>query len=182
MQMDINDFGMHQEMFGFGGNDIFQGRSSYQQMSRSNTNFLNFTSAESRRAKSIKDDYFKRIDALPATDQAGRNALFAELEAKLNQMSASTADVADVQTARNKSQRGENISVGLKNVLNIFNKVTDALGIGKDVGGDSGSGQNQGQGGGGGTQPDNKMPIWPYIVGGVVVLGLGIFAIYKFRK
>ena len=170
--MDINDFGLEQEAFGFGD--------SYQQMSRSNTNFLNFGSDESRRAKRIREDYFKRIDALPANDQAGRNALFAELEAKLNEINAPTADIANVQAARNKSQRGEKIVGGLQTALNIFNKTTDALGMGKSVQGEQGGGGDGNSGGGSST--GSQVPTWVWIAGGAVVLGLGIFAIYKFRK
>jgi hypothetical protein len=170
MQMDINDFGLEQEAFGFGD--------SYQQMSRSNTNFLNFGSDESRRAKRIREDYFKRIDALPANDQAGRNALFAELEAKLAEINAPTADIANVQAARNKSQRGEKIAGGLQTALNIFNRTTEALGMGRSIQNEQGSGGN----GGGGSTTGSQMPTWVWIAGGAVVLGLGIFAIYKFRK
>ena len=172
MQMDINDFGLQQEAFGFGD--------SYQQMSRSNTNFLNFGSSESRKAKRIKEDYFKRIDALPTTDQAGRNALFAELEAKLNEINAPTADMANVQTARNKSQRGEKLVSGLQSALNIFNKTTEALGMGKSVQGEQGGGG--GGNVGGGSTTGTQVPTWVWITSGVVVLGLGVFAIYKFRK
>ena len=171
MQMDINDFGLEQEAFGFGD--------SYQQMSRSNTEFLNFGSDESRRAKRIREDYFKRIDALPANDQAGRNALFAELEAKLAEINAPSADIANVQAARNKSLRGEKIVGGLQTALNIFNRTTEALGMGRSI-------QNEQVGGGnvGGTggAPRSQVPTWVFIAGGAVVLGLGIFAIYKFRK
>ena len=170
--MDINDFGLQQEAFGFGD--------SYQQMSRSNTNFLNFGSSESRKAKRIKEDYFKRIDALPTTDQAGRNALFAELEAKLNEINAPTADMANVQTARNKSQRGEKLVSGLQSALNIFNKTTEALGMGKSVQGEQGGGG--GGNVGGGSTTGTQVPTWVWITSGVVVLGLGVFAIYKFRK
>jgi hypothetical protein len=172
MQMDINGFGLEQEAFGFGD--------SYQQMSRSNTEFLNFGSDESRRAKRIREDYFKRIDALPANDQAGRNALFAELEAKLAEINAPSADIANVQAARNKSQRGEKIVGGLQTALNIFNRTTEALGMGKSVQGEQGGGG--GGNGGGGSTTGSQMPTWVWIAGGAVVLGLGIFAIYKFRK
>ena len=172
MQMDINDFGLQQEAFGFGD--------SYQQMSRSNTNFLNFGSSESRKAKRIKEDYFKRIDALPTTDQAGRNALFAELEAKLNEINAPSADIANVQAARNKSQRGEKLVSGLQSALNIFNKTTEALGMGKSVQGEQGGGG--GGNVGGGSTTGTQVPTWVWITSGVVVLGLGVFAIYKFRK
>lgn len=172
MQMDINDFGLEQEAFGFGD--------SYQQMSRSNTEFLNFGSDESRRAKRIKEDYFKRIDALPANDQAGRNALFAELETKLSEINAPSADIANVQAARNKSQRGEKLLGGLQTALNIFNKTTDALGMGRNVQGEQGVGGNSG--GGGSSSRGRQVPTWVFIAGGVVVLGLGIFAFYKFRK
>jgi hypothetical protein len=170
MQMDINDFGLEQEAFGFGD--------SYQQMSRSNTNFLNFGSDESRRAKRIREDYFQRIDALPANDQAGRNALFAELEAKLAEINAPSADIANVQAARNKSLRGEKIVGGLQTALNIFNRTTEALGMGKSVQGEQGGRGNDG------FSPSTppRVSNWVYVVGGAVVLGLGIFAIYKFRK
>ena len=172
MQMDINDFGLEQEAFGFGD--------SYQQMSRSNTEFLNFGSDESRRAKRIKEDYFKRIDALPANDQAGRNALFAELETKLSEINAPSADIANVQAARNKSQRGEKLLGGLQTALNIFNRTTDALGMGRNVQGEQGVGGNSG--GGGSSSRGRQVPTWVFIAGGVVVRGLGIFAFYKFRK
>jgi len=46
--------------------------------------------------------------------------------------------------------------------------------------------QNEQVGGGnvGGTggAPRSQVPTWVFIAGGAVVLGLGIFAIYKFRK
>ena len=87
-----------------------------------------------------------------------------------------------MQKAKRNAQRGEKISSGLDKALEIFTKTTDAFGIGKDVRG-GGGGQGQGQGGGGGNSQDsNKVPTWVWITGGVVVLGLGIFAIYKFRQ
>jgi hypothetical protein len=172
MAMDINDFGLEQEAFGFGG--------SYQQMSRSNTNFLNFGSSESRKANRIKEDYFKRIDALPPTDQEGRNALFAELEVKLKEINAPNADITNVQSAKNKSQRGEKLVSGLQSALNIFNKTTDTLGMGKSVQGEQGGGG--GGNSGGGSTTGSQVPTWVWIAGGAVVLGLGIFAIYKFRQ
>ena len=83
----------------------------YKQMPRSNTEFLNlFGSGDTPKAKALKDDYFKRIDALPASDKAGKDALFAELETKLAALNAPKSDMDDVQKAKAKSQRGEKVS------------------------------------------------------------------------
>jgi hypothetical protein len=179
MQMDINDFGLEQEAFGFGD--------SYQQMSRSNTNFLNFGSDESRRAKRIREDYFQRIDALPANDQAGRNALFAELEAKLAEINAPTADIANVQAARNKSQRGEKIVGGLQSALNIFNKTTEALGIGRTIQGENvpDAGQRGIVFGDEGLERERRgrtIKIATIISGSVIILGLAAYLILRKRK
>jgi hypothetical protein len=175
MAMDINDFGLEQEAFGFGD--------SYEQMSRSNTDFLNLLGMESRKVKQIKADYYKRIDALPASDQAGRDALFNELEGKLKELNASQSDVSEVRGAKDKSKRGEKIASGLEKALNIFTQVKSGLGMGKKIEGeqDGGGGGNSG-GGGGKTSTGSGVPTWVWITSGVVVLGLGIFAIYKFRK
>ena len=150
----------------------------HKQMSRSNTSFLNFT--ENRKQKKeldvIRDDYFKRIDALPASDTAGRDALFAELEAKLKEKNATNEQLNEARNAKQKSDRGEKIS----RALNIFTKTTEALGIGRNVGNEM---QNRSQGVD--LLPrndDRRVPIAVWIIGGAVVLGLGIFAIYKFRK
>lgn len=179
MAMDINDFGLEHEAFGFGD-------SNYSQMANSNTEFLNlFGSGDSPKAKSLKKDYYARIDALPASDTAGKNALFAELESKLAALNASKSEIDEVANAKKKAERGEKLVGGLGKALDIFTRTTDALGIGKDLsagGAGGGQGQGQGQGGGGGSRVDNKVPTWVWITGGVVVLGLGIFAIYKFRR
>jgi len=189
MAMDINDFGLEHEAFGFGDTD-------YSQMSNSNTEFLNlFGFGESPKSKSLKKEYFARIDALPASDKAGKDALFAELESKLAALNASPSEVEDVEKAKRKSERGEKIAQGLAKGLDIFGKATELLGIGRRV---EGEGAPQGgspspsgggsQGGGGGSQRGfrgadaNKVPTWVWIAGGAVVLGLGVFAIYKFRK
>jgi len=178
MSMDINDFGLENEAFGFGN--------SYEQMSRSNTEFLNlFGSKEERDAKKvikqIKADYYKRIDALPPTANAQREALFVELENQLKAKNAKLSELEEVRKARNKSQRGEKLVGGLQSALNIFNKTTDALGMGRNVQGEQGGDGGNG-GGGGGSSTSSQVPTWVWITGGAVVLGLGIFAIYKFRK
>lgn len=185
MAMDINDFGMHQEMFGFGDN-YYSKRRTYQQMPNSNTNFLNFTFDKDKRAAkkdidALKADYYKRIDALPANATAQRDALFAELEQKMKERGAQLDEIQEAQKAKRKSEQGEKISSGLSRALDIFTKTTDALGIGKKLDAESGGGQNQGQGGGG-NNTNNQIPTWVWIAGGAVVLGLGVFAIYKFRK
>jgi hypothetical protein len=153
-------------------------------MSRSNTEFLNlFGSKEERAAKNvikqIKADYYKRIDALPATANAQREALFVELENQLKAKNAELSELEEVRKARNKSQRGEKLVGGLQSALNIFNKTTDALGMGRNVQGEQGGGR-----GNDGFSPSTppRVSNWVYIAGGAVVLGLGIFAIYKFRK
>ena len=175
MEMDINDFGLQEEAFGFGD--------SYAQMSRSNTEFLNlFGSGESRKAKNLKKEYYQKIDALPASDKAGKDALFAELESKLAALNASKSDLDEVEKAKKKSERGEKVVGGLQTALNIFNKTTDALGMGKNVGSESQGGSGGGGGNSVGSAKDKKVPTWVWIAGGVVVLGLGVFAIYKFRK
>lgn len=181
MSMDINDFGLQQEGFGFGDSYYDSPTTRYSQMPRSNTDFLNF--GEGRKQKqeleAIRNDYFKRIDALPTSDEAGRNALFSELEAKLKEKGASNDEI----NATRKAQRGQKISAGVTSALDIFNKTTSALGIGKKVEGQptkpqenlkSGEVQN--------ATSSQKTPIWVWVLGGVVVVGLGVFAIYKFKK
>jgi hypothetical protein len=190
MAMDINDFGLHHEAFGFGDTD-------YSQMANSNTEFLNlFGIGESPKSKSLKKEYFARIDALPVSDKAGRDALFAELESKLVALNAPSSEVEDVEKAKRKAERGQKILSGIEKGLDIFGKATELLGIGRRVEGE-GAPQQSGspsprsggsQGGGGGSQGGgrstsaNKVPTWVWIAGGAVVLGLGVFAIYKFRK
>ena len=91
----------------------------------------------------------------------------------------------DVQKAKRRAERGDKIAGGLTKALDIFTKTTDALGIGKQVEGEGGGNQGQGQGrgnDGGRNRDENKVPTWVWITGGVVILGLGIFAIYKFRE
>ena len=153
----------------------------YKQMPRSNTEFLNlFGSGDTPKAKALKEDYYKRIDALPASDKAGKDALFAELESKLAALNAPKSDMDDVQKAKDKAQRGEKVSGILAKGLDIFTKTTEALGMGKPVGNEM---QNRSQGVDlVQRQDDRQVPIAVWIIGGVVVLGLGIFAIYKFRK
>lgn len=182
MAMDINDFGLQQECFGYNKRNKRKRPTDYAQMSRSNTEFLNLTGKQKRELDAIKKDYFARIDALPPTADAERNALFAELEQKLKEKGAEPQDLADAQNAEKKAKRGEKINQGLQTALDIFTKTTDALGISKKVG-------NEGQGKDGNTPPpppsgDKKVqvPMWAWIVGGVAVVGLGVFAIYKFRK
>lgn len=178
MEMDINDFGLEQEAFGFGD--------EYQQMSRSNTSFLNFTfDKDKRQAKkdidALKADYYQRIDALPLSANAQRDALFAELEQKMKERGAQLDEIQEAQQAKRKSERGEKISSGINRALDIFTQATDALGIGKQLDAGSIGGQNQGQVNNP-SDPQRKIPLWIYISGGVLVLGLGILAIYKFRK
>jgi acyl-CoA reductase-like NAD-dependent aldehyde dehydrogenase len=183
MQMDINDFGNHQEMFGFSNDGLFQGRNRYQQMSHSNTNFLNFTLDKDKRAAkkdidALKADYYKRIDALPASATAQRDALFAELEQKMKERGAQLEEIQEAQQAKRKSEQGEKISSGVSTALDIFRKTTEAFGIGKRLEGENVGGQNQGQQ----VETRSQIPTWVWIAGGAVVLGLGVFAIYKFRK
>lgn len=180
MEMDINDFGLQNEAFGFGESMYDSPNMNYSQMSRSNTDFLNFGERRKQRKEleAIRNDYFKRIDALPPTDEAGRNALFNELEAKLKEKGASNDEI----NAARKASRGQKIASGVSSALDIFGKATSALGIGKRIEGESASSQglkSQAMGGGG---TDNEVPMWIWIVSGVAVVGLGIFAIYKFRK
>jgi hypothetical protein len=188
MAMDINDFGLQHEAFGFGDTD-------YSQMANSNTDFLNlFGFGESPKSKSLKKEYFARIDALPPNDKAGKDALFAELESKLAALNTPQSEMDDVQKAKRNAERGQKIVSGIEKGLDIFNKATDLLGIGRNVGGQSapqqsgspaqsGGGGFQGGGGGGGRGAGaKKVPTWVWIAGGAVVLGLGVFAIYKFRK
>ena len=111
MARDINDLTFQNDVFGYGGKKHRLRLQRFKQMPRSNTEFLNlFGSGNTPKAKAIKKDYFARIDALPVTDQAGRDALFAELETKLSQLNAPSTDVADVQKAKDKSKRGEKIA------------------------------------------------------------------------
>ncbi len=147
MEMDINDFGLQQEAFGFGD--------AYMQMSRSNTDFLGFGEGRKQRKEleAIKNDYFKRIDALPPTDEAGRNALFSELEAKLKEKGASNDEI----NAARKASRRQKIASGLTSALDIFNKTSEALGVGKRVKGEQVSSGGGGFGGIGSTQ-NSKMP------------------------
>ena len=187
MAMDINDFGLQHEAFGFGDTD-------YSQMANSNTEFLNlFGFGESREAKKIKKDYYARIDALPASDKAGKDALFAELESKLAALNAPKSDIEDVQKAKTNAGRGQKILGGFQKGLDLFGKATDLLGIGKKITGEEGAEGQSGDGGstgggsrgGGGNRTKSTtttIPTWVWITGGVVVLGLGVLAIVKLRK
>lgn len=182
MAMDINDFGIHQEMFGFADNRYSQ-RRTYQQMPNSNTNFLNFTLDKDKRAAkkdidALKADYYKRIDALPANATAQRDALFAELEQKMKERGAQLDEIQEAQKAKRKSEQGEKISSGLSRALDIFTKTTEAFGIGKQLQGENIGNQNQVQS----SERGSQIPTWVWIAGGAVVVGLGVFAIYKFRK
>jgi len=181
MEMDINDWGLQDESFGFGNEKYKTPCPTYKQLAQSNTQFLNFygdTRKQKKELEAIREDYYKRIDALSPTDEAGRNALFSELESKLREKGASFDEINETKKAQSKAQRGEKIRSGLSTALDIFSKTKSALGIGKDVEGRTKSA----------TQPTSdipsgkKTPMWVWIGGGVVVLGLVGFLIYKLSK
>lgn len=170
--LDINDFGLQQEYFGFGDD--------YVQLANSNTEFLNFFEGRKQKKEldAIREDYFKRIDALPNDDEAGRNALFAELEAKLKEKGASNDEINQAT----KAARGQKIASGVTSALNIFNKAASTLGMGRQIRGEqniASSGGLKSSAASGGRQ---GVPMWVWITGGVLVLGLGVFAIIKLKK
>jgi hypothetical protein len=190
MAMDINDFGLEHEAFGFGDTD-------YSQMANSNTEFLNLFGGlfdkDKRQAKrdieALKADYYARIDALPPSANAERDALFAELEQKMKERGAQLDQIQEAKKAKSKAERGQKIVGGLEKGLDLFSKATDALGIGRTIrgeesrGGSSQGGSGQGnQGGGNRNTTATNVPTWVWITGGVVVLGLGVLAIVKFRE
>lgn len=167
----------------------------YAQLPQSNTEFLNFVTIDKdkRQAKAdieaLKNDYYKRIDALPASATNERNALFAELEQKMKQRNADLADLEEAQKAKRKAERGEKISSGLQKLADLFTKTAGAMGVGKTVQGEpTGAGAKVVGGGDGGfdvLREDKRgrvMPIWVWIVGGLIVVGAGIYAIQKFKK
>jgi hypothetical protein len=184
MEMDINDFGLQNEAFGFGESMYDSPSMNYSQMARSNTEFLNFGEGRKQRKEleAIRQDYFKRIDALSPTDDAGRNALFNELETKLKEKGASFDEINETRKAQRKAERGGKILSGLTTTLGAFNKTTQALGIGQRVQGESPATSQSLRSETMGGAPSNKMPMWVWIVSGVAVVGLGLFAYYKFRR
>lgn len=181
MEMDINDFGLQKEYFGFGESMYRKPTTRYKQMSRSNTEFLNF--GERRKQKqeidALKNDYFKRIDALPVSDEAGRTALFNELEAKLKEKGESNDAI---NQARRKAF-GEKLVSGVSSALNVFKQVGSALGIGKKIEGETTTNlRNKGVNNPASEPTAKKIPNWVWIVSGVAVVGLGVFAYIKFKK
>lgn len=180
MEMDINDFGLQNEAFGFGESMYDSPNMNYSQMARSNTDFLNFGEGRKQRKEleAIRNDYFKRIDALPASDEAGRNALFSELESKLKEKGATNEEI----NATRKASRGQKIASGVTSALDIFNKTKSALGLGKKVDGESSAPVQNQKSEPINQPPSSKVPMWVWVVSGVAVVGLGLFAYYKFRK
>jgi hypothetical protein len=179
MQMDINDFGLQQEAFGFGD--------SYVQMARSNTEFLNLFGRESKEVKDLKEFYFKKIDALPPSDKAGRDALFLEFETKLTALNASQAELDEVKKAKRKSERGEKIAGGLTRGLDIFNRTTQVLGIGRTIQGENvpNAGQRGIVFGDEGLERERRgrtIKIATIVGGSVIILGLVAYLILRKRK
>ncbi len=151
--MDINDFGIEQEYFGFGDN--------YRQLPKSNTSFMNFTiestpeyQAALRRHQSTMEDLITDAD-------------------KKAEVSRFESEVRQLRLARG----GQAVQTGLQK----FSDVLSQLGY-KLPTVDSNTNVN--------NQGNNKPPAdkkgqdfpWVWVIGGVVVLGGVIFAIYKFRK
>ncbi|NBX73332.1 MAG: hypothetical protein EBQ89_03435 [Alphaproteobacteria bacterium] len=181
MEMDINDWGLQDESFGFGNEKYKTPCPTYKQLAQSNTQFLNFFGDKRKQKKeldALREDYYKRIDALSPTDEAGRNALFSELEQKLKEKGASFDEINETKKAQRKAERGEKIKSGLSGALDIFTKTTSALGIGRDIEGRTKSSTQTTSY----TPSSKKTPIWVWVGGGVVVLGLVGFLVYKLSK
>jgi hypothetical protein len=167
--VDINDYGLGNEYFGFDNN--------YQQMPFSNTEFLNFFEGRKQKKEldAIRAKYFQKIDSLPPTDEAGRNALFSELEQKLKEKGASFDEINAATKEKRKAERGGKIAQGLTSALNVFNKAAGAMRMGQQVEG------NQ-QYKSGSVTDSNKIPMWVWVSGGVLIIGLGILAVMKMKK
>lgn len=153
--MDINDFGIEKEYFGFSSG-------GYRQLQKSNTSFLNFTSIEEtpeyqralRKHQSVMEDLITDAD---------KKAEVERFEAEVRNM---------------RLQRG---LTSVQTGLSTFNNVMAQLGFKPATTPTTNSvtNINSNQGGGGGG---SKVPTWVWITGGLVVVGGVIFAIYKFRK
>ena len=145
--MDINDFGIEQEYFGFSNN--------YRQLPKSNTSFMNFSIEETpeyqralRKHQSAMEDLITDADKKAEVDR---------FEKEVRQL---------------RLQRGgEALQTGLTTFGNILNQ------LGYKAASTTQVNTNQG----GQTPPPKKFP-WALVIGGVVVLGGVIFAIYKFRR
>jgi len=151
--MDINDFGIEQEYFGF--------NSGYRQLAKSNTSFMNFSFEETpeyqaalRRHNSTMEDLVTDADKKAEVDRFEK-------------------EVRSLRLGRG----GEALQTGLQ----TFSSALSQLGF-KVPSVDSNTNVNN-QGNNRPPAQTNKKDFpWVLVIGGVVVLGGVIFAIYKFRK
>jgi hypothetical protein len=151
--MDINDFGIEQEYFGLNG-----GRGGrFRQLQKSNTSFLNFTIEETPEYQTaLRRHQSVMEDLITAADKKAE------------------VDRFEKEIRNLRLQRG---ITGVQTGLSTFNNVMAQLGFKPTTTPTTTSTTqitgNQGQ--------PRRFP-WGLVIGGVVVLGLGVFAIYKFRK
>jgi hypothetical protein len=148
--MDINDFGIEQEYFGFGDN--------YRQLPKSNTSFLNFSVEQTPEYQTALRRHQSTMEDL--TSDADKKAEVERFEKEVRQL----------RVARG----GQAVTTGLQTFSNILSQLgykapTTASTTQVNT---NQSGQNV---------PQKKFP-WALVIGGVVVLGGVVFAIYKFRK
>jgi hypothetical protein len=176
--MDINGFELDQEYFGFGG---------YRQYAKSNTSFMSFSFEETdefkaaqknhdNKVKAIRDNFFPKADALPYDEKGNmeRNLIFAQAESEiLKEKARFEKEIKDLRVKLGIAKGTESLK-GISGLL-------DTLGIGKGVQTQTGVVQTQtNQSSRPPANTSNKKVFW--IVGGVAVLGIVGFAIYKFSK
>ena len=151
--MDINDFGFEQEYFGLNG--VRGGR--YRQLQKSNTSFLNFTIEETPEYQTaLRRHQSVMEDLITAADKKAE------------------VDRFEKEVRNMRLQRG---LTGVQTGLSTFNNVMAQLGFRPTT---TPTTTSTTQIAGNQAQP-RRFP-WGLVIGGVVVLGLGVFAIYKFRK
>lgn len=83
--MDINEFGLNQEYFGFGDCKCSENDKKYSNFSFEETDeYKNALSKHEANNKAIRDNFYPKIDALPNTPESEmqRNLLYSEMEAE----------------------------------------------------------------------------------------------------
>lgn len=151
--MDINDFGFEQDYFGLNG--VRGGR--YRQLQKSNTSFLNFTIEETPEYQTaLRRHQSVMEDLITAADKKAEVDRFER-------------EIRNLRVSRGVSAVGTG--------LQTFNNVMAQLGFRPTTTPTTGSTTQIV-----GNQAQPRRFPWGLVIGGVVVLGLGVFAIYKFRK
>lgn len=173
--MDINEFGLDQEYFGFGDCKCSDKDKSYSNFSLEETDdYKNALSKHESNNKAIRDNFYPKIDALPNTPESEmqRNLLYAEMEAEFgkekNRFDKELKNLR-LRLGLSGAQSGLQAIAGLFQNLGL--KPTPATSVVQTSTGVPKTG----------TSPSNLRR--PLIIGGAIVgLSLLGFLIYKIAK